>query len=211
MKTSLVIFDVDGVLMDTFPVTRDIYDSLADEFGLKKSENHEFYDDFFELDWRISLKKFGIVTDDDRAKAEKVFSRLIIEHDNMISPFRGIPEVLTTLKQDYTLAIVSNNQKVNFIQRLEKHNIMNHFDLILGLEDGEFKPSPDMLIKCMKRLNKSPEETVFIGDMDGDIIAGKRAKIKKTIAVTYGFHKIHRLKEADEIIHSPSEIIEAIK
>jgi phosphoglycolate phosphatase-like HAD superfamily hydrolase len=51
------------------------------------------------------------------------------------------------------------------------------------------------------------KDAAFIGDMDGDIVCGKAAKIGKIIAVTYGFHLKHRLKDADVIIDSPEELL----
>jgi phosphoglycolate phosphatase-like HAD superfamily hydrolase len=43
--------------------------------------------------------------------------------------------------------------------------------------------------------------------MDGDIKSGKAAKVKMTVAVTYGYHTKRRLKDADKIINSPKELL----
>ena len=66
-------------------------------------------------------------------------------------------------------------------------------------------------ITCMKRLNSLPEETVYIGDMDGDMMAGRRAGVK-VIGVTWGWHKKEKLEQhkPDLIVESPQELLEAI-
>jgi HAD superfamily hydrolase (TIGR01549 family) len=211
MQTKLIIFDVDGVIFDTFSIATEIYDKIAEEFNIKKPTSQDFYKDFFELDWRLTLKKWNITSKKDMKKVIEIFNSFTKNNEHIIKPFKNIDFVLKKLKNHYELAIVSNNKKSNFIPRLQKFNLKQYFSLVLGIDDGEFKPSPDLLIKCMKRLNYYPKETIFVGDMDGDILAGKRAKLKKTIAVTYGFHNQSKLNKADVIINSPLEIIGAVK
>ncbi|MBN2421806.1 HAD family hydrolase [Candidatus Woesearchaeota archaeon] len=211
MKTRLVIFDCDGVIIDSFGVIADIYDELTKKHNIKKPEGKEFYRDFFELDWRKTLRKLNINTEEGMARAVGIFEDLVKKNYHKFRPFKGIDKVLGKLHEKYRLAIVSNNQKQNFIPKLKEYSLHDYFDLILGIDDGEFKPSPDLLLKCMDKLDCLPGETVFVGDMEGDIQAGKAAKVKKVIAVTYGFHTISRLKKADILVNTPEEIIEAVK
>ncbi len=61
-----------------------------------------------------------------------------------------------------------------------------HFidDLVTGA-DAKRKPAPDALIKCLKSLELLPQECIFVGDSQVDVIAGKAAGVR-TVAVTTG-------------------------
>jgi HAD superfamily hydrolase (TIGR01549 family) len=215
MQTKLIIFDFDGVILDTFDLTRHIYTKFAEEFSNKTLRdniaNPEFFRDFFELDWRKTLKKIDIVTKEDIGKADALFVRMSKEFRSMIKVYDGMEDVLRELSKKYSMAIVSNNYKALVSRNLRNHGLSGFFSMVVGAEDGKMKPSPDLIIKCMHRMKARPEETVFIGDMDGDIAAAKAAHIKKVIAVSYGYHSLSRLKEADVIIDSPRELLEAVQ
>ncbi|MBN1502775.1 HAD-IA family hydrolase [Candidatus Woesearchaeota archaeon] len=211
MKPKLIIFDYDGVIMNSFDFIKKAYDNIAEEYQIDKPNNQEYYLDFFELDWRNTLKKWGIADKNEIDRVVKIYYDTYDKLNNTITPYDGITEVIKKVSEEYCTAIVSNTYRKVILAKLMEFKLEKFFDLILGIEDGDFKPSPDLLIKCMGKLNYEPQDTVFIGDMDGDIIAGKAAKVKKIIAVTYGFHTLRRLKGADIIVNSPSEIIKAVR
>ena len=118
-----------------------------------------------------------------------------------------MPGIIKALSGKYKLAVVSNNFRKILSERLKEFGMYEHFSAIYCCDDGELKPSPDLIIKCMKHFGAAPEECAFIGDMDGDIISAKAAKVGKVVAVTYGYHLKHRLKDADVIVHSPKELL----
>ncbi len=203
----LVIFDYDGVVMDTFAAIKRIYSDTSSAFNLNLPDNDAFYKDLLELDWRITLAKLKIISKKDIAKQEKIYIDGLKKYDDIIRPYLDIKDALEKLSKKYTIAIVSNAYKEEIEYRLKKHNLRDFFKAVFTPADGELKPHPDLLKKCMKQFNTMPSETAFIGDMDGDIACGKSAKISKIIAVTYGFHLKHRLKDADIIIDSPKELL----
>ena len=203
----LIIFDYDGVLMDTFAATVKIYLDISKEFHLNLPEHHEFFKELFELDWRETMKKLNIVTKEGLEKQERIFKAGLKKYADMVKPYRGMPEVLRRLSGKCHLAVVTNNLRQEVEMQLKKYDLHKYFSAILTCEDGEMKPHPDLLLKCMARLKVSNRDTVFVGDMDGDIVSGRAANISRIVAVTYGYHLKHRLKEADIILNSPSELI----
>jgi len=210
METRLVIFDYDGVIADSLPMIREVYDLIAMEFKVAKPVGFEYYKDFFELDYRRTLQKWNIMSEEDIAKVNLIFNREVRRREKLIKPFFGMKELLAELRKDYKIAIASNNFRANLVPALKEHKLISYFDEIIGIEDGLPKPHPDLLHKVMSRLGQSPEHSVFIGDMDGDIMAGKAAKLKKTIAVSDCWHDFNRLKDADVIVSKPEVILEAV-
>ncbi len=206
----LVIFDYDGVLVDSFEATMKIYLDISNEFKLNLPESPEYFKELFELDWRETIKKLKLYEKKKLDKINEIYINGLKKYDYLIKPYPNINHVLEKLSEKYTLAVASNNIRQELEYRLNKFNLIKYFTLVLGEEDGELKPSPDLLLKCMKRLNASPKETSFIGDMDGDIKAGRAAKIGKIIAVTYGFHEKHKIKDADVIVETPEELLDKL-
>ena len=207
----LIIFDYDGVLVDSFDLTVKCYIDLSREFKLNLPEHQEFYRDLLELDWRETLRKLRFVTPRQIRDANRIFIEAVKKYGEDVRPYRDIPKVLDALSKKYILAIATNNLKPELDYRLKKFDLRKYFSAVFTSEDGDLKPSPDLLMKCMKRFDVRPAESAFIGDMDGDIISGKAAKVGKTVAVTYGYHLKHRLLEADIIIDSPAELLETFR
>ncbi|MFH0875045.1 MAG: HAD-IA family hydrolase [archaeon] len=212
METKLVIFDYDGVLVDSLPAVREVYEIIAKEFNIKNHKDClQNWQSFFELDYKKTLKKWNITTAEDISKVNLIFRKEMSLREMNVMPFREISLVLKTLKENYTLGIASNNFRKVLVPALKKNGLIDYFDFIVGAEDGKLKPDPDLLYQIIKKAGVKKEEAVFVGDMDGDIEAGKMAGIKKTIAVLYGWHAKYQLSGADTFISSPLELIGAVR
>ena len=88
-----------------------------------------------------------------------------------------------------------------------------HFEFVLGQREGiNKKPSPDAAIEICEELNVAPEETIFIGDTNVDILTGVSAGMK-TIGVLWGFREEKELREAGAhyIAKSPSQLLGIIE
>ena len=63
---------------------------------------------------------------------------------------------------------------------------MAHFiDAMVTGSEARRKPAPDTVIQCLKSLEVLPEECIFVGDSQADMIAGKAAGVR-TVAITTG-------------------------
>lgn len=206
----LIMFDYDGVLIDSFAITSLIYKDISDAFSLGFPEDGAFYRDLFELDWRETMRKINL-GEEYWPKTEEIFIAGLKKHKGMVKPYDGIPEVLESLAKNHLLAIVTNNLRAEVDYTLGRYDLQKYFQASFTSEDGELKPSPDMIHKCLAKFNVKPEEAAFIGDMDGDIVSARAANIGKVIAVTYGYHMMHKLQDADLILNRPEEILDAIQ
>lgn len=206
-KTKLIIFDYDGVLVDTFPLACSAYYAIFKEFNIKNNVSTEQFRDFFEVDWTKNLAVLGISKKKDIEKCELIFRGIVADPNRSVKIYPKIEPVLKELKnKGYKMAVLSNNYEDIIKTHLEKNKILHYFDRIVDAKYG-LKPSPVGILKLLAEMKLKPEETVMIGDMDGDILTAKNAKLKKAIGVSWGFHNHKKLKDADVIINTPLEII----
>lgn len=76
------------------------------------------------------------------------------------------------------LGIVSTKRRETMTKVLEKVNLLQAFDVIVGGEDvRRHKPSPDALIKAMKKLRSNGKSTLYVGDSVVDAQAAQRIKV----------------------------------
>ncbi len=128
--------------------------------------------------------------------------------------FDGIPELLNQLEQlGFQWGIVTNkaeNLSFPIFKYLKLHNrsIAN----ICGDTAARPKPFPDPLFLAAEHAKVAPEECIYVGDDERDIIAGKAAGMK-TIAISYGYWPdITSIPnwQADAIADSPKTLFSAI-
>lgn len=210
-KTKLIIFDYDGVLVDTFPLACSAYHAIFKEFNIKTNVSTEQFRDFFEVDWTKNLAVLGISDKKDIEKCELIFRSIVADSNKNVKIYSNIEPVLKELKnKGYKLAVLSNNYEDIIKTHLRKNKILHYFDKIADVTYG-LKPDTKGILRLLEELELKPEETVMIGDMDGDILTAKNAKLKKAIGVSWGFHNHKKLKDADVIINTPLEIINEVE
>jgi phosphoglycolate phosphatase len=206
MKIRLIIFDLDGTLVDS---SIDITNSLnysIEPYGFQK----------LTVEKTISLVGEGLTKLVEKLLGEagkdilpEVLKRFIDHYSAHLTDYtRAYPGVKETLEglSEYKKAVISNKREFLSRRLLEELGLAVYFDSILGSDSaGEKKPSPKPLLKVMEILSFRPEETLIVGDSNFDIEAGKAAGIK-TIAVSYGYKKIGMLKDADYIMDDMREL-----
>lgn len=125
------------------------------------------------------------------------------------APYDGILELLHTLSnKGISLAIVSNKNDAAV-----KQLALDFFPDIISVAKGETskirkKPAPDTVFAALKELKKTPEESIYIGDSDVDILTAKNSNMD-CISVTWGFRERAFLEKegASYIVDTPEEIL----
>lgn len=202
----LLLFDYDGVLIDSLPHVFAVYKEIGRELGIKEFMNITS-GDFFELHWHKTFQKVGKGHPEILAKSHEIYMREMQARKTKIGPIPGIKDVIATLKQrNYQLGIVSNNHKELIEDRLGNHGLLSYFDVIVDASAPALKPDPIQLRMAMQELGADTNSTLFIGDMDDDVVAARAADVR-FIGVTWGYHSPHRIKGADFIINKPEELL----
>ncbi|MCL4457555.1 MAG: HAD-IA family hydrolase [Nitrospirae bacterium] len=212
MPVNLVIFDLDGTLVDSSIDITNAINYAIEPYGVQPVTVQETISLVGEGITRLMekvIERKGISADRDSLAGrflEHYSSHLI---DNTIV----YPGVIETLKKlnNHKKAVISNKREVLSKRTLDELGILKYLDLVVGSDTtAERKPSPVPLRYAMEKLGAASDETVIVGDSNFDIEAGKAAGIK-TIAVTYGYRPVELLGGADVIINRMDELTEVLR
>ena len=205
----LIIFDLDGTLVDTL---EDIAHSVNFTLGrlgrplLHLDTVRQYVGDGMEMLLTRALGEHTELLEE----AKGIY--MVHQSRNLVVSSRLYPGVLETLEhfRGIPMAVVTNKTLEFSEPLLEQFGIRPYFGMVIGADSGlPLKPAPDAFLSIMKRLAILKEHTVVVGDGTTDIRAGKAAGIT-TCAVTYGFRSEKELRMAgpDHVIHAFSGLKE---
>ena len=178
-----VIFDMDGVLIDSEPAYLEMNKKLFADFGIKM--DGEDYKALVGLPsipmWTMLKKKYDLKNEvSDFLMIERKRMHEILDSDIISKPIEGVTELLGSLKErNLKLSIASSSAKenVNFI--ISKLNLTGYFDFIIsGEEVKNGKPSPDIFLAVSGKFRISPDKCYVIEDSANGIIAARSAGMK---------------------------------
>ncbi|MCR4588338.1 MAG: HAD-IA family hydrolase [Lachnospiraceae bacterium] len=189
MIFDLLIFDFDGTLADTQKTIVEAKKEAARQLGLHVASEEEYIATIGLSSQGGFRKVYPDLPEERMEHCVTVYRRIFDAMKEKIPPvlFPGTEEVLKTLKaQGKTLTIASARNKESLDAFLEGWGVRDLFAYVLSGDDTtRLKPHPEAVLKTMKDLSFSPEETLVIGDMPLDIAMGKDAGAY-TCGVTYG-------------------------
>lgn len=213
-KTELVIFDLDGTLLNTIA---DLGNSVSHTLEMHGFPSHTIpeYKKMVGHGMRNLVKAALPETerkDEFIDSFLKEFLDWYMDHiDSETRPYPGIPGLMAELKRKgIKLAIASNK-----IQRGTEHLIKEFFPdipfvAICG-NSPEFPLKPDAALVnyIMEKAGTTPETSMMVGDSGTDIRTAHNAGIP-VVAVTWGFRPVEDLTEADYIVDSTEQILEIL-
>ena len=195
----LVIFDLDGTLLDTLEDIADACNHALRECGFpcrNLDEYRRFVGRGIMNLFRCALPE-GHKGESDVLKVRDAFVPYYNEHkDDKTRPYPGIEELLSTLAENgIMLAIASNKYQEATEELVRKYFSKYEFPCILGQREGKpIKPDAGIIHEAMQICGVHADETIYCGDSDVDMMTGKNADVK-TIGVTWGFRTKEELAE----------------
>lgn len=187
----LVLFDLDGTLIDSVPDIATATDTMLTALGGRAAGNEKV------RSWvgngaatlvARALKDANI----DAAQQEVAMTlwraayTLCCTRQTRLYP--GAIELLKALDQAKIDMALVTNKPVQFAQPILQHlGIASYFRLVLGGDCvAEKKPAPDMLLEAIQEAGSEKSRCVMVGDSSADIHAAKNAGIA-VVAVNYGY------------------------
>ncbi|WP_288431621.1 HAD family hydrolase [uncultured Agrobacterium sp.] len=193
MTSPLVIFDLDGTLIDTAP---DLIDSLNYTIATADLEPVTFNDltHLVGQGARVMIKRAFALRNRElpEAEIEPLYERFIahyIEHmPGESTPYPGLTEALDRLDATgFTLAVCTNKTTVLAIPLLEKLGLKNRFKAITCGDTFEWrKPDGRHILGTIEKAGGDANRSVMVGDSVNDILAAKNANVP-SIGVTFGY------------------------
>ncbi len=197
MKYQLVIFDLDGTILDTLDDLADSTNVALQMHGFPVRTREEIR--AFVGNGILNLMQKAVPTGTTEAKVKEVladFKKYYGEHcADKTKPYDGIKELLQELRESgYQTAVVSN--KADFaVQDLCEQYFKGMFDYVVGEREGvRKKPAPDSVNEVLKQLGVEKNKAVYVGDSEVDVQTAENAQMDAVI-VTWGFRDEEYLKE----------------
>ncbi len=204
MAKKLVIFDMDGTLVDSSVTIVNAINFVRSKIGLELLDEKLILDNVNNS--AIKSSEFYYNAERFTLEHEKWFSEYYSKnHEYEIRFYNGIESLLTMLKLDgYRLAVATNAYRVSVMESLKHLNIDHIFDVIVCADDvSKPKPDPEMLYYILNKLGLSREEAIFVGDGERDLQASHNANIDY-LMVNWGF------SDYSDAIHSVKELQKSI-
>ena len=183
-RIKAIIFDASGTILNdihaVWQANADAYDAIGlDGFGTLE----EFKDKF-----KLPVPEFhrdNGVPPDLIEHVDLKFREVYPKYAALVGVFPEVRDTLLKLRgQRMLLGVASNIPKVFLQEHLAKFEIEACFDVIIGQEDAEEqKPSPKPILAAIEKMGTKSQESMYVGDMEEDIIAAKAANALATAIV----------------------------
>ncbi len=202
-----VIFDMDGVIVDSEPRHERAFRDVLDAIGY--GDNHgihfpDYYGKSDQLVWTDFIARHDPphTHDELMRRREERFIELVVEEEPI---FAGIPELATALGARFRLAVASGSRHSIISAILGMKGLRRHFPIVVSSEDVERgKPSPDVFLRAAEHLGVAPECCVVVEDSIAGVEAGLAAGMD-VIAITNSFAR-DELANATVVVDSCAEI-----
>ncbi len=163
-----VVFDIDGVLLDSFDANLRFFQTLMVKFGFKPPTKRD-YANIFHMPMLDVIKTFAGNTGEDKVK--EIFEAGLKRDDaandarypiELLKIPEGAHEVVKTLSQKYPITIVTSRVKEGIYTLPSLAEMQKYIQVTISYQDTKnHKPHPEPLLLAAERLDVKSEEVVY--------------------------------------------------
>lgn len=203
--TKLIIFDFDGVIINSHKVQRKALKEAYFSVGRTDSPP---YNEFFRHSGdslKNILKKIKLPV--SMAKKYEEVSR---ENKHLIQLHAGMTEVLQSCKDTgYQCALCTGKSRERTMEILQMLSLLQFFDAVICSDDiANPKPNPESVFVLLNVLSVKKEDVIFVGDGINDMLCARNAGVR-SVAVTWGDVPRKNLVKTkpDRLVDSAAELL----
>ena len=194
MKYKLIVFDLDGVILDSKKNMQISWQNIKDRFDIKQS-----FDDYFEKIGR----PFKMILDDlkiynNQNLIEKLYFESTISNEKHLKFYDGVFQTLQYLKKKNIKISICTSKKLENTLRILKKISINFDSIVCPSENLRGKPFPDQLLQSINLVGMKNTDALYVGDTKIDQETAYNAKVKFVFA-KYGYGKNENMV-ADSIV-----------
>jgi len=207
-----VIFDLDGTLVDSMGIWREIDIAYLSKFHITLPENLQSEIEGMSFHETAIYFKNRFSIEDSIEEITKCWNEMAAyKYTHEVPLKKGVMEFLQYCKKNnLKIGIASSNSQELVTNVLRAHGIESYFDAICTSCHGEKgKPAPDVYLKAAKELNIEPADCLVFEDIIPGIQAGIAAGMKVcAVDDVYSMHQRDAKEElADYFIRDYLEIV----
>jgi len=213
----LVMFDLDGTLLDSVPDLAAAVDSMLAQLGRPPADIEQVRqwvgNGALVLVQRALAGKFDYSSISAAAAepALQLFLQAYAQESTRSQLYPGVLDTLTALKnKDIKLAIITNKPEQFLPDLWRSHGLTGLFDWVVGGDTlAKQKPDPMGLLWVMQQAGVTAEQSLFVGDSKNDIQAAKAAQVR-CVALSYGYNHGQpiELEQPDLVIDNLNQLLQ---
>lgn len=207
-----VIFDLDGILVQTEEVWDEVREALARERGARyDDEAQRAMMGMSSLEWsRFMHDELGIPESPEEISAE-VVRRMAARYRERLPVIEGAREAVERMAERWPLGLASSSNRPLIDAVLELSGLGERFQATVSSEEvARGKPAPDVYVEAARRLGVEPERCAAIEDSHSGIRSAKAAAMLVVAVPNPSFPPgDEALAEADLVLRSLAELTPA--
>lgn len=205
-----VIFDMDGVIIDSEPMHKVCERELFKLFGLSVSEedHNALVGATDETMWQRIANTYGLpVTVTKAIQLTKTLYMDYLKDQECLTPIPYVSKLIAELyRNEFSLVLASSSPHDQIDYILENFRIRSYFHTTISGEDVKAgKPDPEIFVKAAQLAGVDSKDCVVIEDSHNGVTAAKRAHMK-CIGFLNPNSGNQDLSKADKIVHSLGEV-----
>lgn len=195
----LLIFDLDGTLIDSLPDLTDATNHMRGIYGLEPLSPQEVRELVGQGARSLVARALPGAPPELVDEGLDLYLSYNLAHiADRTRVYPGVPETLEKLASlGYPRCVLSNKNVALCREVLSRLGIAEYFPAVYGADSFPFrKPSPEPILAVMKEYRVAPRECAMVGDSINDMAAGRGAGVV-TIGCSYGYGDPSELVGAD--------------
>ncbi len=187
LNARLVMFDIDGTMLDSIAAYHEVARRAAEPLGLTVTAEHVRHalatgSNF----WKAVVPDEAEDCEATRralsAHAVREWPSVLREHCRL---FAGLAQTLDALKQAGLLLGIVSGARPEVLELLREEGVLERFDaVVLGADVARRKPDPEGLLQCLSKLGVAPQEAIYVGDTQVDVLASRAAGVQSVGVLT---------------------------
>ena len=203
----VLIFDIDGTLLDTLRLNMVTLLELVHELGFKNEDGHSILRYASHPGMQV-MYEFGL---DNPEEAYARWVQKVRAFPDQAQPYPGVVEMIKSLHASgYRLAIVSSKRRQQYEIEFIRLALIDYFEVAVLADDcAKQKPDPAPLLQCCELLGVDVKDAIYLGDSILDRLAAEACGMPFIACVWKGF--VEEGLEASKQIDSPQAVLDMFK
>ncbi|WP_410631076.1 HAD-IA family hydrolase [Amycolatopsis sp. cmx-4-83] len=209
VRVRAVVFDLDGVLVDSFQVMREAFHIAYAEVVGDGPAPFEEYNRHLGRYFPDIMRIMGLPLE-----LEEPFVRESYRLAHRAPLFPGVPALLTELGElGVRLAVATGKSGPRARSLLDGLGVLRRFDHVLGSDEvAHPKPAPDIVLRALELLGVGAADALMVGDAVTDLASARGAEVG-AVAALWGETDEASLRAAgpDAVVRSPGELLALVR